>query len=424
MSSAKSSDRPTTGLPTTDPEEAGFSPERLARIGPAMQKYIDARLIPGVLTLVARHGRIVHLESRGLMDIEANKTVSSDTVYRIMSMTKPIACVALMILYEEGHFLLDQPISRYLPSFKKMVVKGKHDLTEPANREITFRDCMTHTAGFSAQKWAEISGQARAFVGVDTTPLIPGTKRRTVNLPSPQGTVEEAVELLSKAPLNFHPGTDWEYHPGHDVVGVLIEKISGKSLDIFLQERILDPLKMTDTHFYLPKEKAARLPALYTTQSNKWGMLGLLDSPASSAKIAAPKTYFSAGGGLLSTAADYSRFAQMLLNAGILDGARILSRKTIELMTTSHTGDIVISKGAGYGYGLGVSVRLNLSGTPLVGSVGTYGWSGAYTTHYFADPKEDLFGLLFTQVLSPPQNPLLPIRPDFERMVYQALVGV
>lgn len=412
------------GLPKAVPEDVGFSSERLARVGPAMQKYIDARMAPGVLTCIARHGRTVHFESRGLMDIEAGKLMADNAIFRIMSMTKPIACVGLMMLYEEGHFLLDQPISRYLPSFRKMMVKGKRGLVEPASREINFRDCMTHTAGFSGQEWGKIlsgfsEGQSQQ------KPIVPGTAGQTINQPGQHGTLEEAVELLARAPLNYHPGTDWEYHPGHEVVGALIEKISGQSLDKFLQEHILDPLKMVDTHFYLPSEKADRLAALYTVDQNQWGLIGLIDSPATSAKVLGPKTFFSSGGGLLSTAADYARFAQMLLNGGMLDGARIIGRKTIELMTTNHTGDFYIyPEGPGYGYGLGFSVRLSLSAAPLVGTLGAYGWNGAHITYYLADPKEDLFGLMFTQVANgQPNGQHRRMRADFDRLMYQALVG-
>jgi CubicO group peptidase (beta-lactamase class C family) len=420
----RSEDRPVTELSTVEPEKVGFSSERLARIGPAMQRYVDARRIPGALTLVARHGHIVHFESMGVMDIEANRPMTKDTIFRIMSMTKPIACVALMTLYEEGYFLLDQPISGYLPSFKNMVVKGKRGLTESASREITFRDCLTHTAGFSMQEYVKI--MSRFSQGAPSQkPIVPGTAGARVNQPGQKGTCQEAIEMLSQIPLNFHPGTDWEYHPGHEVAGVLIEKISGQSLDKFLQNRILDPLKMVDTHFYLPGEKAGRLAALYAVDQNPWGMLGLIDSPTTSAKVLGPKTFFSAGGGLMSTAADYARFAQMLLNGGILDGSRIIGRKTIELMTTNHTGDFNIHpEGPGYGYGLGFSVRLNLSGTPLIGTPGAYGWNGAYITYFLADPREDLFCLMFTQVANALQNQQhRTMRADFDRMVYQALVG-
>lgn len=424
MSPTLSNDRPLKGFPITEPEEVGFSTERLARIGPAIHKYIDAKVIPGAVTLVARHGSIVHFESRGLMDVEANKLMTNNTIFRIMSMTKPIVSVGLMMLYEEGHFLLDQPISIYLPSFRNMVVRGKRDMIERANREITFRDCLTHTAGFNAQEYGKITSRFASGT-TPQKPLIPGTTGRTINQSGSTGTVEESIELLSRVPLNFHPGTDWEYHPAHDVIGVLIEKISGKNLDTFLRERIFEPLKMVDTHFYLEKEKSGRLAAGYIIDQNEWGRFGLIDSPSTSAIVLGPKTYFPGGSGLVSTAADYARFAQMLLNGGILDGAQIIGRKTIELMTTNHTGELnIYRKGPGYGYGLGFFIRLSLSSAPLLGSVGTYGWGGIYGTSYFADPKEDLFGLMFTQVLNVIQSPQFTIRQDFERMVYQALVGI
>lgn len=423
MSALRPQDRPEKGLPTARSEEVGFSSERLARIGNAMQKYIEARMIPGILTVVARHGRIVHFQSQGLMDIEAQKPMANDTIFRIMSMTKPIACVGLMTLYEEGHFLLNDPISRFLPSFKNMMVRGKRGMLQPANREITVRDCMTHTAGFSMQEWSNIL--SRFSQGTQQKPVVPGTPGAKVNQPGEAGTLAEAVELLAKTPLSYHPGTDWEYHPGHEVVGALIEKISGQSLDEFLRERILDPLRMVDTHFYLPEEKTGRLAALYTVDRNSWGNIGLIDSPSTSAKVLGPKSYFSAGGGLLSTAPDYARFAQMLLNGGELDGARILSRKTIELMTTNHTGDLnIYPEGPGYGYGLGFSVRVSLTANPLIGSVGTYGWNGAHITYYIGDPREDLFALMFTQVANAQGTGLhRGIRADFDRLVYQALVG-
>lgn len=419
---SKSANRLALGLPMADPEAVGFSSERLARIGSSMQKYIDKRMVPGVLTVVARHGKIVHFESRGLMDVEADKPMSGDAIFRLASMTKPIACIGLMMLYEEGHFLLDQPISRYLPSFKNMVVKGKRDLKEPANREITIRDCLTHTAGFNSIEFEKIRNRARTEEV--QRPAIPGKAGQPVNQPAPYGTAEEVVEILAKVPLNFQPGTDWEYNPGHAVVGVLIEKISGQSLDKFLKERIFEPLKMVDAGYCLPAEKASRLAAGYKVDKNEWGMFGLVDSPATSALVLGPMTCFLANGGLVSTAADYARFAQMLLNGGTLDGVRILGRKTIELMTTNHTGDLYIHvKGPGYGFGLGVFVRQSLAAVPMIGSIGSYGWDGAFCTRYFADPKENLFGLMFTQVLNSSQNPDLVIAKDFERMVYQALVG-
>ncbi|MBN2240605.1 MAG: beta-lactamase family protein [Dehalococcoidales bacterium] len=399
-----------------EPESVGFSSERLSRIGEAMQRRIDGRTIPGIVTMVARHGKVIHFEARGLMDIEADKPMKKDTIFRLASMTKPIACVALMMLYEEGHFLLDQPISICLPSYKDMYVRGKHDFPEPARREITFLDCLTHTTGFSAQEWNKIRYPDGPK---EPVPLVPGTKE-TANEAAIDGTLAEKVELYSRALLNYHPGTDWEYHPGHEVIGVLIEKISGQSLDRFLEERIFKPLKMADTSFYLPPDKLERFAAAYTVNRNEWGNLGLIDSPRTSARVIGPKTYFSSGGGLLSTAIDYSRFAQMLLNGGSLDGVTIIGRKTLELMTVNHTGDLFIyPMGPGYGYGLGVCVKTNLADALLPGSIGTYGWDGAYNTSFFVDPEEDLFGMMFTQVTS--NEFLTNLRKDFNRLVYQAL---
>ncbi len=417
MSAVKSAERSTAGLPIADPEEVGFSSERLARMGPAMQKYIDARMVPGTLTLAARHGRIVHFEARGLMDVEAGKPMRQDTIFRIMSMTKPLTCAALMMLYEEGHFLLTDPVSRWLPCLKNMMVRGPGDQVVPANRPINFRDCLTHTAGFSTLELM----RARAKF---QRPVVKADGSACVNTPFPFGTVEQVVEELAKAPLNHQPGTFWEYNPGHEVAGVLVEKISGQTLEEFFQQRILDPLEMVDTHFYLPEEKVDRFAAGYCVNANDEGRFRLWDEPATSAKVTGPGGFFSGAGGLVSTAADYARFAQAMLNGGELDGARILGRKTVELMTVNHTGDLdIYLKGPGHGFGLGVSVRTSMSADPSLGSLGAYGWGGAYCSRYFADPKEDLFGLFFTQVLNYRDNPDLVIREDFERMVYQALVG-
>jgi CubicO group peptidase (beta-lactamase class C family) len=408
---------PIPGLPLTSPEKEGFSSERLAVIGNVMQKYIDNRMIPGSLTVIARHGKIVHHQCRGFMDIEAEKPVADDTIFRLASMTKPFTCVGLMMLYEDGLFLLDQPISSVLPSFKNMVVRGKHDFTEPAHREITFLDCLTHTGGFSLKEWNTIRFHTGHRI---PKPLIPGTKDKLANEPPYIGTLEEAVEKFAKRPLNFQPGTDWEYNPGHSVAGVLIEKLSGQPLDVFFRERIFKPLSLNDTMFYLTEEKAPRLAAAYLETKNEWGNLGLIDSPSTSARVTGPKTFFYSAGGLLSTVSDYARFTQMLLNGGTFDGVRIIGRKTLELMTVNHTGNFnIYPMGPGYGYGLGFSVKTSNADSLLPGSPGTFGWDGAYATTFFVDPVEDLFAILLTQVMG---NSILGrLRKDFTRLVYQAL---
>lgn len=412
-----------TGLPRAEPESLGLSSERLARIGAAMRRHIDGREAPGTVTLVARHGRTVHWEAQGSMDIQGSAPLPADAIFRIASMTKPVTSVAAMILYEEGNFFLDDPISKFLPAFKSMTVSvgnpppGVHipaagASTVPAMREITVRDCLTHTAGFGANG----TGPRRA----------------------PTDTVADAVAKLATRPLAFQPGTNWRYGPGHDVAGVLVETISGQTLEEFFKDRIFGPLGMPDSSFYLPEEKISRFPSLYQSAllnpESGW-RLREVDRPETSPKVKGPRLQFAGGGGMLTTAPDYARFAQMLLNGGELDGVRILGRKTVELMTTNHVGDFfVYVRGRGYGYGLGLGIRTDLSGFPAVGSVGTYGWGGATGTFYSADPRERLICLLFQQVnaaagdenerTESDQAPAVARRigQELEQLAYQSLV--
>lgn len=422
------------GLPIAEPEEVGLSSERLARIRPRMQKYIDRQEVPCVVTLVTRHGKVAHFEAQGFMDIETKVPVAKDTIFRLASMTKPVTAVAALMLHEEGHYMLDDPISKFLPEFKNPRVTvlyqpvGEHwphitalgNVTVPALREITIHDCLTNMAGFASGRRTPIGmlgPYAEAMRGTALMPLPPRTAEPTVS-------VRETVERLAKVPLDFHPGTAWEYSSGLDVAGVLVEIVSGETLDEFMRERIFEPLGMHDTSFYLTEDKLSRFPRAYATmeEEGEWKLVEI-ERPEDSEKVKGPKVRFSGAWGLLSTAPDFARFAQMLLNGGVLDGVRLLGRKTVELMTTNHTGDFPIHlAGPGYGYGLGVFVRTSLTGTPLVGSVGTYGWGGAWTTWYFADPKEDMFGLLLTQVRGYWMNPHLIIESDFERLAYQALI--
>lgn len=240
-------------------------------------------------------------------------------------------------------------------------------------------------------------------------------------------TMRERVERLAKLPLSFHPGTAWEYGFSNSVAGVLVEVISGKTLDEFFRERIFEPLGMDDTSFYLPEEKLSRFTTNYALQIEEggWKMV-VADVPETSLKVKGPKIVFGGGGemgGVLSTVTDYARFAQMLLNNGELDGTRLLSRKTVELMTTNHTGDLYVwLRGFGCGWGLGVSVRTEMTGRTSIGSIGEYGWGGAACTQYFADPKEDMFALMFSQVMNTGMKPDFTLREDFNRLVYQALI--
>jgi CubicO group peptidase (beta-lactamase class C family) len=326
-------------------------------------------------------------------------------------MTKPIASTALMMLYEEGRFQLRDPISKWLPEFSDMNVAIPAPPQEriigpkviPAVRPITVQHVLTHTAG--------LPNTYRGIMKNQFNEVRAQTK--------PGDTVGDMLQRLAKLPLNFQPGDQWEYGRGTDVVGRLVEVMSGQTLDEFLRERIFEPLAMTDTHFYLPASKLNRFAAQYRPDDN--GKIELADAPTSASRfVAEPHVYFSGAGGLVSTARDYFRFHQMMLNGGELDGTRILSRKTIELMTTSHTGDKGIwLTGPGYGFGLGYAIvtDLGLSGSPR--SEGSYYWGGAFGTIFWVDPKEELIGILMEQI-SPYTH--INTRPDMATMTYQSIV--
>ncbi len=341
-----------SGLPTAKPEEVGMSSERLARIHTGMQRYVDKGLVPGVVTMVARRGKVVYLDSVGYRDAESKAPMTTDTIFRIASMTKPIASVALMMLYEEGHFLLNDPIAKFLPEFKDMKVAvpasgddriGVPYKLVPAARPITFKHVLTHTAGF-----------ANSYRGI----TLPEFTKTFQQGRKPNDTIGDAVKRLATLPLNFHPGDAWEYGNATDVVGRLVEIISGMTLDEYVQKKIFAPLKMTDTHFYLPQSKLDRFAAVYEPDAKNDNKIKLLEAPTKDSRfVKEPHVYFSGAGGLVSTAADYVRFHQMMLNGGELDGARILGRKPVELMTANHTGNLPIwLTGPGYGFGLGYRV--------------------------------------------------------------------
>ena len=391
----------------SDIESAGFSEERLKRIAPVMQKYIDQDLTPGVLTAIMRNGKIVYLETQGFMDVEKEKPLREDAIFRIASMTKPIASVALMILWEEGHFQLNDPVSKFIPSFSETKVSTTSDasgktgnLVEP-KRAITIRDMLTHTAGL-----------ANNYIGNKDA------YRKAMYQPRPKSNSEQ-IDRLAKLALNYHPGEQWQYSAATSVVGHLVEVISGKSLDVFLTERLFDPLDMPDTHFYLDNTKDGRLAAQYKPGKDK---KIVLQDPGSekSRWITAPRNIFSGSGGLVSTARDYLRFQQMILNKGQLNGVRILAPSTVSLMLENHTGELPIwltGPGTGFGLGYGVIVDRGKSSSPL--SEGSAYWGGAYCTISWVDPEKDLIGLMMTQV-RPYTH--INIRRDFQVMTYQAMI--
>lgn len=411
----------TVDLPMGEPEEVGMSSERLGRIRTVMQSYVDRQLVPGVVSLVARDGKIVYLDSVGMRDVNAGAPMTDDTIFRIMSMTKPITSVALMMLYEEGHFLLSSRIKKWIPEFADPQVivpvePGEYSAfphkTVPAARPITILHLLTHTAGLANQ-----------LRGTTTKEFVEIQKPQ-----SPDETIGDFVKRLARMPLNFHPGEAWEYSRATCVIGHLVEIISGMPLDEFFKKRIFEPLGMRDTHFFLPTEKLDRFAAAYTPGKDR--KIQLIDAATEKSRwVREPHVFFMGSGGLVSTVADYFRFNQMMLNDGELDGARILGRKTVELMTRNHIGGLPVSlTGPWSGFGLGYAIvkrideveqlTCNQQG-PIPWSEGSYTWGGMYCTYSWNDPVEQLTGVLMTQVW-PYQH--LMIRQDFVGLANQAIV--
>lgn len=398
-------------LPSARPESVGMSSERLERVGVAMQRYIDKGLVPGTVTLVARHGKIVHVEARGEADLENGKAMATDTIFRIASMTKPITSVALMMLYEEGNLLLTDPISKWLPEYADLKVaapsgegsSGIPYALAPAVRPITIKHILTHTAGFQ-----------NSYRG-----LMAAEYEKLSQKQSPNETIGDWVTRTASVPLNYQPGERWEYSGATNHVGRLVEIMSGMTLDEYFRERIFKPLGMTDTYFYLPEAKLDRFAAQYAPKEG--GGLTLGDpASAESRFVKEPHVYFMGAGGLVSTVSDYWRFHQMMLNGGVFEGKRILGRKTVELMTKNHIGDLTPwLTGPGYGFGLGYSVVTDRGAAGVPTTEGTFGWGGAYCTYFWVDPVEDLIGIFMTQV-RPYTH--INIRQEFAVLVNQAIV--
>ena len=398
------------------PEQVGLSSGRLARIRPWMEKYVADKKLPGLSVALARRGRTVFFEKTGLMDVEAKKPVADDTIFRIYSMTKPVTSTAIMMLYEEGRFQLDDPISRYLPMFKDVRVFAggtaeKYD-TVPAKSPITFKQLLTHTSGLT---YGFIAGTAVSEI----------YRNSRFDFQSEEATLPQMMERLAKLPLLAQPGTEWNYSVSTDVLGALVETISGVGFDKFLEERIFKPLGMRDTGFRVPEGQAHRFAANY--QKGEGGGYTLIDASASS-RYLQPRKLCSGGGGLVSTAHDYLRFAKMLQRKGELDGVRILGRKTVEYMTMNHLNGDMAAMGmprfseasyVGIGFGLGFSVVIDPAKAEVMTSAGEYAWGGAASTAFWVDPKEELVALLLTQLMP---SSSYPIRRELRALVYQALV--
>jgi CubicO group peptidase (beta-lactamase class C family) len=400
-------------LPAAKPESVGLSSERLERIAATVQRSIDDKRIAGAVTLVVRRGRVAWFKPQGMMDREAGKLMRLDTIFRICSMTKPITSVAVMMLYEEGHFLLDDPISKYLPEFKnpKVLVKpaSGEPYSIPATREITIRDLLRHTSGLTYQ-WNETLG-----------PMYQAANVASGILPY-DGTIEDSVKRLAALPLLFNPGDRWEYSLGVDVLGRLVEVVSGKTLDEFLRTRIFEPLEMKDTYFYPPENKLERLATAYTYYSGK-GLNRFPDAPITEGSFVYSADYpyhgakklFSGGGGLISTAGDYARFCQMMLDGGKVGNTYLLSRKSVELMTHDQLGKISSDQGFGLGFGVdGVKAPLSELGSP-----GEYEWGGFFYTAFTIDPKEQMI-VIFMAQLHPTGD--LTLDRQVNALSYQAII--
>lgn len=392
-------------LLTGKPEEVGFSQERLDRIDPFMQRYIDENKLPGMITMVARQGKIVHFEKYGIMDI--GKPMELNTIFRIASMTKPITSVAVMMLYEEGYFQLDDPISKYIPEFNDLKVFSSKDANGihvvDQIRPMTILDLLTHTSGLTYG------------LGFGNTPVDSMYTAAKLNA----GSLKDMIQKLAKIPLLYQPGTKWHYSYSVDVLGYLVEVVSGKPLDVFMRERIFVPLKMKDTDFYVPKEKINRCAAIFG-KSDSAG-IRVISRPDMN-RISLPPKFLSGGGGLFSTSTDYMNFAQMLLNKGELNGIRLLGSKTVELMTTNHLADDLLPIGEEYlpgggGFGLGFSVLVDQS--KILSSTGEFGWPGIYNTLFWIDPTEQIICLFMTQF-----SPFLayPTHRELRVLVYQAII--
>lgn len=379
--------------PVPAPAAAGFSAERLQRIDAVLAEYIDKQRMNGAVALVIRNGKIAYYKSVGY-DKDANTPLQKDAIFRIASQSKAITSVAVMMLYEEGKFMLDDPISNYIPEFRKPVVLDKFNKADssytsiPAKREITIRDLLTHTSGIGyAQIGTPESNAIYAKAGV------PG------GIGVGKIILGDKMKILGRLPLLHQPGEKWTYGLNTDVLGYLVEVASGMSLDAFLRKRIFEPLGMKDTYFYLPKEKYKRLAMLYTEDSTGRAVpmsetIGLngevtRDYPATEG------TYYSGGGGLSSTIYDYAIFLQMMLNDGTYNGKRILGRNSVRMMTMNQIGDI--GRGANK-FGLGFGITTEKGSALLPTQEGTFDWGGMFATTYWVDPKEKLVGLLYRNV--------------------------
>lgn len=399
---------PAQVLQSAAPVSVNVSAERLQRVDAVIQQSIDKKQIAGAIGLIARNGKIVYNKAFGYSDIAAKTPLRTDNIFRIASQTKAITSVAVMLLFEEGKLLLDDPVSKYIPSFAKPVVLDQFNAadssytTVPAKREITLRDLLTHTSGIDY-----------AIIGSTNFKAIYAKAGIPVGFEGGNLQLKDVMEKLGKLPLAHQPGEKFTYGINTDVLGYVVEVVSGKPLDQFFRERIFEPLGMKDTYFFLPKEKQSRLVPIYTFDKDnlvKYERYGAItaDYPTRHS------TYFSGGAGLSSTITDYAAFLQMLLNGGVYNGKRLLARRTVELMTSNQIGELNVRTDK---FGLGFQITSEQGQAKLGVTKGSFAWGGYFGTTYWADPKEKIVGLIFIQ-----QSPLKSdIHDKFKASVYQAL---
>ncbi len=402
-----------TATTAATPELAGFSSQRLRKIDGWMDRLVEDGKLAGLSVLASRHGQLAYERHAGFADVARGLRMGPDSILRIYSMTKPLTSVAIMMLYEDGLFQLDDPISGVLPCFKEMrVYAGEGREPVPAERPITYRDLLTHTSGLT-------------YGFMDATPVDAMYRDQGVDFQTSDGTLAEVVELAASLPLLAQPGSAWNYSIATDVLGHLVAMLSGQGFGRFLHDRVIAPLGMVDTAFQVTPDKLGRFAANYYRGED--GRAALLDDPATS-RFATARAVASGGGGLLGTGRDYMRFCHMMLNRGTLDGERLLGRKTVDLMTANHLGGDMASMGQarfsesnyeGIGFGLGFSIMLDPGRAQILGSPGEYAWGGAASTAFWIDPAEDMAVIMMTQ-LTPSST--YPIRRELRVLTYQALV--
>ena len=405
-----------------DEKPSGFSPQKLEAIPAALKKAVEKKQVAGASALIARNGQIVHRTTVGLQDIEANKPISEDTLFRIASMSKPITSVAVMILVDDGKLKTTDPLSKFVPEFKEMKVlvpskDGKSYELVDAKREITIHDLLTHSSGITYRLInkpfvANMYIKAGVSDGLSETP----------------GTMADNVKKLAKMPLVCQPGSAWEYGLNTDVLGHVVEVVSGKSLEEFFRERIFEPLKMNNTFFNVPLEKRSKLSALYSVNPDK-SLAAVGNKPVVLGPIVYSATYsshsdnryFSGGAGLVSSVRDYFRFCQMMLNRGELDGTRVLKPETVERMIRNQLGEVrIMGPVPGVmGYGFGILTKEGKDASKDPAAVGTYSWGGAFGTSFWIDPQNQLVGVFMMQSFPPD----FTLANEFKRLTYEAMTA-